>query len=232
MKKFSKKVKSYIINALIFILGVIVTIIFNKIFDKIIPSNPIIVKELSDTIKIVHEYRIPEKLNDDSTRFELEKKIKNLEMLNNYDEQIKERIKLMEKDNIEIPNLILTNKSERLRSKGYIYGSSSPYFSSDCPNLNKDFLEIRINFFNPELVKNIAFLRVDIYRFENNNSSEARLLILEEYYEVKPSNNFIKISNDLLKGKYEIVYGFILKEDLTKDYPTFYFKKCIVQKEN
>ncbi len=230
MKKLSKQAKTNIRSASLFIIGVIVTIIFTKTSDKIIPSDPVIVKEFTDTIKIIHDYRIPYNLNDDSTRFELEKKIKNLELLNDYDKQIKERIALTKKSNGEIPNLILTNKAERLKSKGYTYGNSSSYFSSDCPNLNNDFLEIKINFFNTAIVKDIAFLRVNIYRFDNYNSTEARTFVLEEYYEVKPSNNFIKISNDFSKGKYEIVYGFIFKDDLTKKYPTFYFKKCIVKK--
>ena len=53
---------------------------------------------------------------------------------------------------------------------------------------------------------------------------------IEELYEVKQQNNIIKISNDFSKGKYEILYGFIFKDELTKKYPTFNFKRCILTK--
>lgn len=230
MKKLSEQTKTNTRNASIFILGVIVTIIITKSSDKIIPSKPVIVKEYTDTIKIIHDYKIPNDLNDDSTRFELEKKIKNLELLNSYDRQITERIALTENSSRKIPNLILTNKADRLKNKGYVYGSSSSYFSSDCPDLNKDFLDININFFNTAIVEEIAYLRVNIYLFDNYASNEARTFVLEEFYEVKPTNNFIRISNDFSKGKYEIIYGFIFKDELTKEYPKFNFKKCIVKK--
>ncbi|HUX55270.1 MAG TPA: hypothetical protein VMV56_12700 [Williamwhitmania sp.] len=230
MKKLSNQTRNNIRNASLFILGAIVTIIVTKTSDKIIPNDPVIVKEFTDTIKIVHDYKIPNELNDDSTRFEIEKKIKNLELLNNYDKQIKERIALTKKEDGISPNLILTNKTSKLKSKGYTYGSSSSYFSSNCPSLDKDFLDINFNFFNTAILSEIAYLRVNIYRFDNNESKEARTSILEEFYEVKPSDNFIRISNDFAKGKYEIIYGFLFKDDLAKEYPAFYFKKCVVTK--
>ena len=54
--------------------------------------------------------------------------------------------------------------------------------------------------------------------------------VLEELYEVKAENNVIRISNDFSKGKYEILYGFVFKDQLTKTYPSFNFRKCIVTK--
>ena len=129
-----------------------------------------------------------------------------------------------------IPNLILTKETGRVKNKGYTYGSSSAYFTSDCPNLDNKYLDIKINFINPNIINDIAFLRVNIYKFDNINSSEARTFILEEVFEVKPKDNIIRISNDFGKGKYEILYGFVFKDELTKTYPLFNFKKCIVVK--
>lgn len=230
MKKLSEQTKSNLRNASLFVLGVIVTIFITKTSDKIIPGDPVIVKEFTDTIKIVHNYNIPSDLNDDSTRLELERKIKNLELLNNYDKQIKERIALTKKNEGLIPNLILTRETERIKSKGYTYGSSSAYFTSACPSLDKEHLDIKIDFINPSIVKDIAYLRVNIYRFDNVNSNEARTYVLEELYEVKPENNLIRLSNDFSKGKYEILYGFVFKDELSKTYPSFNFRKCIVTK--
>lgn len=230
MKKLSEPTKNILWNALIFLSGIVVTIVIEKTFDKIIPSDPVFVKEYTDTIKIQHNYDIPSDFNDDSNRLELERKIKNLELLNNYDKQIKERIALTKKSDGLIPNLILTKKTERIKSKGYTYGSSSAYFTSDCPSLDNEHLDIKIDFINMGIVKDIAYLRVNIYKFDYANSAEARIHVLEELYELKPDNNVIRISNDFAKGKYEILYGFIFKEELSKPYPCFNFKKCIVTK--
>jgi len=231
MKRLSETTIKNIKRALLFLLGVIVTIIITKTFDKAIPNDPILVKEYSDTIKIVHDYKIPNEMSDDSMRLELEKKIKNLELLNNYDKQIKEKIKLTKNSDEIIPNLILTGNESIIKRKGYTYGSSSAYFSSVCPDFNKNFLDIKLNFFNPNVINQIAYLRVNIYRFSNRNSKEARTFILEELYEVKPHTNLIRISNDFSKGKYEILYGFIFKKELEAKYPSFNFKKCTVTKE-
>lgn len=230
MKKISEQTKNNLRNALIFVLGVIVTILITKTSDKIIPNDPVIVKEFTDTIKIIHNYDIPSELDNDSTKLELERKIKNLELLNNYDKQIKERIALTKKSEGFIPNLILTRETERIKSKGYTYGSSSAYFTSDCPSLDNEHLDIKINFINPIIVKDIAYLKVNIFRFDNVNSTEARTYVFEELYEVKAENNVIRISNDFSKGKYEILYGFVFKDELTKTYPSFNFRKCIVMK--
>ncbi|MFA6335281.1 MAG: hypothetical protein WCX48_06965 [Bacteroidales bacterium] len=230
MKKLSEQAKNNIRNASLFVLGVVVTIFITKFSDKIFPGDPVIVKEVTDTIKIVHNYDIPPELDNDSIRLELERKLKNLELLNNYDKQIKERIVLTKKNDGVVPNLILTSDADRIKSKGYMYGSSSAYFTSDCPTLDKEFIDIKVNFINPSITREIAFLRINIYRFDNPDSNEARTYVLEELFEVKSDGNLIRISNDIGKGKYEILYGFVFKGELTKTYPTFNFKRCIVTK--
>ena len=231
MKSWSQKTKTHIRNASLFLLGVIVTIIITKISDIIIPTEPILVKQYTDTIKIVHDYKIPDNLNNDTTRRELERKIKNLELLNNYDQQIKEKLANIDSKTDVLPNLILTHNVDNLTKKGYTQGSSTAYFSSDGPALNSKYLDIYINFLNPSISNEIAYLRVNIYRFYNNNTTAARSFVLEEFYEVKPTNNMIRINNDLEKGNYEILYGFVFKNDLNKKFPTFYSKKHIGVKE-
>jgi hypothetical protein len=220
-----------ILNAFIFILGVIVTIAITKASNKVAPDEPVIVKQISDTIKIVHEYNLPKEIEDDTIRKDLENKIKNLELLNNYDKQIKERLTKIQSTSSITPNLIITQNLNYLARKGYAYGNTSPYFSSDCPNLNGKIIDLKFDFLNSEVLKDIACLRLNIYKFDNYNEKEARTYVLESFYEIKNSGNFIRINNDLTKGKYEFMYGFMFKNDLKKEYPTFYFKKCIINKE-
>jgi len=226
----SKELKTHIRNASIFLLGVIATITITKFSDKIIPNEPVIVKQYTDTLKIVHDFEIPIRLKSDSDRKELEIKIKNLELLNNYDRQIKKRIAINQSNDVITPNLIITQKVKNNEEKGYSQGGSSSYFESDCPTLNTKYLDIFIIFLNPKIINEIAFLRINIYKFDNINSTESRTYILKDFYEVKKKNNLIRIINDFSKGKYEILYGFMFKNDLNKKYPTFYMKKCIVIK--
>jgi len=228
--KLSNQAKTNIRNASIFVLGVIVTILITKASDKVAPNDPLIVKQLTDTVKIVHEYNLPDNLNNDTVRQELENRIKNLELLNNYDKQIKERISNIQKHDGVTPNLIISQKINNMAQKGYMYGSSSSYFTSVCPDLNKNFIDIKINFLNQSITKDIAFLRVNIYRFDDLEKDEARTYILEDFYEVKNENNMIRIANDFARGKYEIIYGFMFKGDLKEEYPKFYFKRCVVSK--
>lgn len=227
MKSISEGVKNKIKNASIFVLGVIVTIIITKLSDTLIPNEPILVRQYTDTIKIVHDYKIPENLNNDSANLELERKLKNIELLNKYDNQIEVKLKSIQNKNEILPNLILTHNTGKVGKKGYTQGNSSSYFSSDCPNLNSKYLDIVIDFLNPLLTKDIACLRVNIYQ---ENSTGVRTYILEEFYEVRDKSNLIRIDNDFEKGKYEIVYGFMFKNDFEKEFPSFYLKKCIVTK--
>lgn len=107
--RLSKQAKQKIWTAVFFIIGVITTIIITKASNKIIPDEPLIVKQYTDTIKIIHDYKLPKDLNNDTIREKLEAKIKNLELLNNYDKKIKERLVSIKSSNQVIPNLILTN---------------------------------------------------------------------------------------------------------------------------
>ena len=224
-------VKNNIKNALLFLLGVIVTIIITKISDKIIPNDSVIVKQYTDTLKIIHDYQIPSHFENDSIIRAFEEQVKNLELLNSYDKLIKERVAIKEEKGEIFPNLVLSKHSISIGRKGYIQGSSASYFSSDCPNLDSQHLDLHINFMNPLITKDIDFLRVNIYRFENRDDKEARTFVLEDFYEVRAENNIIRINNDFGKGRYEIIYGFMFKNDLNTEYPTFYFKRCVVTKQ-
>lgn len=220
-------IKKKIFGAGIFVLGVLVTIFFTKLSDKIYPNDPVIIKQVTDTITIVHKYNVPNEIENDTLKLQLENKIKNIELLNNYDQEIEKRILQIESKSSSVPNLIITKDMSSIINKGYTYGSSSSFFSSLCPSLNSKFIDINFVFFNPLIIKEIAFVKVNIYKFEEINDKEARNFVLEEFYEPK-INNFIRINNDLEKGKYEIIYGFMLKSNLNKEFPVFYFKKCIL----
>tara|TARA_R110002033_G_C3863543_1_gene236656 strand:+ start:854 stop:1570 length:717 start_codon:yes stop_codon:yes gene_type:complete len=233
LPKLNSSQKKNIRNSGIFVLGVIVTLLITTIWNKAIPETPVIVKEVNDSIKIVHEYKIPE--IDDSLELTLERKLKNLELLNNYDKEIDKRIKNIENKskNATIPNLISINNLNKYEYKGYSQGKSNSYFTLDCPNIDDSkFIDFKPNFFNPEILKDIAFFRLNIHEIENAKGEKSRYSILTQFYNPKSTNNnFIRIENNLAKGKYEFFVGFTLKKDLNEKYPTFYLKKCTLIKK-
>ncbi|SEP83041.1 hypothetical protein SAMN05421824_0426 [Hyunsoonleella jejuensis] len=233
MPKINDSHKKNLRTAIFFVLGVICTLAITSLWNKALPEEPIIVKEVSDSIKVVHEYKIPK--IDDSLEITLKKKLENLELLNNYEKEIDNRIKRIENKskNSAIPNLISLKFSESYESKGYTQGNANSFFKMECPNINSaEFIDFRFDFFNPKILDEIAFLRLNIYKFEKTSDKESRSYILNQFYEPYENNdNFIRIENNLKSGKYEIMIGFTLKKDLNKKYPDFYMKKCILTKK-
>jgi len=81
-------------KASLFILGVIVTLAITWAWNKVFPTEPFIVKEMTDSITVVHKYNFG---NQDSIDLEIQKKYKNLKLLNDYEEEIDRRIKRIDK---------------------------------------------------------------------------------------------------------------------------------------
>ena len=220
-------------KVLIFVGGVILTLIISKIWNIALPESPVVVKEITDSLRVIHEYTIP--LEGDSLEKNVEQRLKNLKLLNDYEQEIQKRKKIIETEyqNILTPNLVLLNGPSKKVNKGYIDADASSYFSLDCPNLNTaKFLDFRLDFFNPEILKDVAYLRLSILKYKSFNEIYPIYLYFSEYYEVRPTNeNFIRIENNLPKGKYEIFVGLALKRDVNAEYPTYYSKKFIRVRE-
>lgn len=230
--KLNNSQKKNLLTSLLFVLGVICTLALTTLWNKALPEKPIIVKEITDSITVVHEYKIPE--ISDSLEITLEKKLENLELLNNYENEIDKRIQRIEKKSINstVPNLISLKYSESYEYKGFTEGNANSFFTVSCPNLNTDkYLDFKFDFFNPSFLKEIAFFRLNIYKYKKLTDKESRSYVLNQFFEpYKTNTNFIRIGNNLNKGKYEIFIGFTLKNDMTKEYPTFYIKKYVLIK--
>lgn len=94
-KDVATKVIGYIkdnwTKAILFLIGIVITLIFGKACNKIIPDTPIVVKDVLDTIKIIHTYDF--NLNNDSIiKEKLKIRLENIELAERYDEKIKRRL--------------------------------------------------------------------------------------------------------------------------------------------
>ncbi len=235
--KYILFVKAHIWKAATFILGAIVVIMLTKTADNIFPSaEPVVVNKMPDTLKVLHNYEIKGSSNKDSLDIIVKKKINQLSQLNLYEKELNEyleRIKENEaKGNINIPNKIILDSKKNFVKKGYVEESPIALFSSDGINFTSDkkIIELHLNFFSQEIVNSVLYLRLIIYKKQNNKYSQ---YYFDEFYEPRIGHNFIRISNELPIGEYEFRFGIVNKKDANNDYPTFYCEKdYLVVKSN
>jgi hypothetical protein len=227
MKKIHLFIKKNIWKATTFVLGGIVIILLTKTADSILSSNePVIVKEFTDTLKVIHNYDFLSSSDNDSLDFLLQKKKNQISQLNIYEKELNEyfdRVKKKE-DVFDVPNKILISSLQKFGKKGYVQRSSTAYFYSVGPKFveNNSLIDLKIKFFSDELIDEILYVRLTIYKKRNDKYSE---YVFDEIYEPRKGINLIRIGNNLSKGDYEFQYGFVLKKDIDNDYPEFYLSK-------
>lgn len=180
-------------------------------------------------MNVVHNYNIPKELDNDSLSTVLKKEANNLKLLDQYEQLVNNKLSRIKTKNLSIaPNLIETRKIQG-GFKGYIEHDANAYITKEpCPSLQNEFIDISFSFLNDKIVNEIGYIRISIGKLNSPNNLTS---ISDEYYEAKENVNFIRLVNTLSPWKYEIVYGFIFKDDLKKEYPTFYMNKCIVEKK-
>jgi len=226
-------------NGIFFTLGVILTIVLNKMSDRLIPNEPVVVKQMTDTLTVIHRYDLGS-VSADSAKIKsldmiFKDKIEKLSRLKQYEDQINEYI--MEINKIQknetrtydsIPNPVVIVDSLGLKYKAYHLSNSLAFFKTDCPEVKADdkFIEIKLEFIDDQLVSQIAFLRAIIYGKEFISGKVSYSFVLDELYEPRPGVNLIKIVNELRRGSYELSFGFILKKDLNNKVLDFYRRTC------
>lgn len=85
-----------------------------------------------------------------------------------------------------------------------------PFFVASIPSLQEEFLDIKITFFNSDIINDIYCLSVKIDAIDNNRLA----VVLDQNYNVNGLDNYIRIANVLSKGTYKISVGFILKKKI------------------
>lgn len=194
------------------IVGAIITLLCDRACNKIIPDDPTIVKEITDSVRIIHTYDF--NVGGDSVvNTQLKMKLENIALAQTYELKINE-LKSQHKSDF---NRIMLN-SKFPNAKGYILDSGMPFFVATIPSLQEEFLDIKITLFNSDIINDIYCLSVKIDAFENNRL----VVVLDENYNVNGLDNYIRLANVLPKGTYKISVGFILKKDYKSEYPRFY----------
>lgn len=56
-------IKKHYVEAIVFVIGVIVTLILTKVFNSFLPDPPVVVEKVPDTLQVVHVYeQIPDSI--------------------------------------------------------------------------------------------------------------------------------------------------------------------------
>lgn len=175
------------------IIGAIITLLCEKACNKIVPDNPIIVKEITDSVRIIHTYDFNIEV-DSIVNTQLKMKLENIALAQSYELKIDEMMKSQYQGYF---NKVMLN-SQFPNAKGYIIESGMPFFDAFIPSLQNEFLDFKINFFNTDIRKNIYCISVKIDEVKNNKM----VMVLDENYNVMCPNNNIRIKNSLSKGIY------------------------------
>lgn len=219
ISEFIKKHK-WVTTIFWIIVTAIITLGIECSFDKVMPKTPIVVKEISDTIKFVHSYDFSD-LNDSLANTHLKKKLENIELAQKYETEISKKGKTIRKANSIMLDASFPN------GKGYSSRNAMSYFSFEMSSINEKLIEVNVSFFDDLILDDIYCLTLKIFKIGNNNQ---RIYYEEQYYNVNGTYNLIRIANSLPKGSFEFCVGFILKRDRMAEYPNTYEVSKIVSK--
>ncbi len=201
------------------ILTAVITLLVEKSCNRIIPDDPIVIKEVSDTIQMIHSYDLD--FNKDSiVNAQLKEKLENIRLTHLYEKEVEDNLKKKYSFNsIKLDTVFF-------KKKGYSLKNAMAYFSVKMSSIDEKFLDFEITFFDDSFIDNIYCLSININSIEDGK----RYNFMWENYSVNPNNNKIRINNMLPKGVYEISIGFFLKRDLNNEYPAFYKISKLVRK--
>ncbi len=211
-------------KAMFSLVGIIVGLFLTKVCNVIWPDSPIVVKELTDTVKVVHSISPLQVGTDSIIRKQIEQQLMNIELLNKYEEQITGKREAAEANVCKI-----VAENPYANSRGYSLQSASSYCFIEQIT-NGPFLDIIYEFFREDYIDLINTLCVKISR---KNSEDGRIYVVSDLnYEPHKGKNesMVRMVNDFPPGEYTIEAGFILKKNRLDKYPAFYRQTFTLRK--
>ena len=202
---------TWIITLFWIVVTALITIAIERSCNKIIPDEPIVIKEITDTIIMMHSYDLG-KINDSIANIQLKKRLENIELAQRYEAEIIKHDK-----SIKEPNSILLRPSFP-NMKGYSPDSATPYFTFEMSPLTNGFIDFEITFLDRHLIKTIYCLTLKVFKIEGNK----HVYQIDQYYHINGTDNLIRIANSLPKGKYEFCIGFMFEQDIHDEFPKIY----------
>jgi len=215
-KRFSSYIKKNWQKAAFWLLGLIVGLVLTKACNTIWPDTPVVIKEYTDTVNVIHTMSSLQVDSDSIIRKQIEHQLMNIELLNMYEEQIIGKREAAKTDACKI----IVGKPYP-NSRGYSTQSASPYCFIKL-NTNGPFLDITYDFLQEDYIDMVNTFGVKISRKDIEDGRN--YIISDMNYEPHKGRNglLVRIVNDFPPGEYAIEAGFILKENKLDKYPIFY----------
>ena len=204
--------------------GLIVGLLLTKACNAVWPDSPMVLKELTDTVKVIHSMSPLQVDADSIIRKQIEQQLMNIEMLNKYEEHITGK---REAAKGSVCKIVVENPYPN--SCGYSLQSASSYCFIEQIT-NGPFLDITYEFFREDYIDLINTLCVKISR---KNSEDGRIYVVSDLnYEPHKGKNesMVRMVNDFPPGEYTIEAGFILKKNRLDKYPAFYRQTFTLRK--
>lgn len=216
IRRFRSYIKKNWQKAAYSLLGMIVGLLLTKACNAIWPDSPVIVKEHTDTVNVIHSMDPLQVDSDSIIRKQIEHQLMNIELLNKYEEHITGKREAAKANACKI---VVGNPYPK--SRGYSTQSASSYCFIEL-NTNGPFLDITYDFFREDYIDLVNTLCVKISR--KNSEDEKNYVVLDMNYEPHQADNglLVRMVNDFPSGEYTIEAGFILKENRQDKYPEFY----------
>lgn len=191
-------------------------LILGKACDRIWPEDPIVVKEITDTIKIIHTVSPLPRETDSLMKEQIQQQLLNIKLLNEYDSYIKQKKSSVS----DIPcKLVFGNPYPN--SKGYVPQNSSALCQISLKQDSK-YIEITFEYLHPDYAELVNTLGVKVFKIDKVNGT--KLYVMDNNFEPQKEDRMqIKIINSYGTGDYVLDAGFTLKEDKLKEYPVFYY---------
>ena len=190
-------------------------LVLGKACDRIWPEEPVVVKEITDTIKIIHAISPLPDETDSLMKEQIQQQLLNIKLLNEYDSYLKQKKASVS----DIPcKLVFGNPYPN--SKGYVQKNSSALCQISLKQ-DREYIEITYEYLHPDYAELVNTLGVKVCKVDKVKGT--RYYIMDQNYEPQKGDRMlIKIINSYGAGDYVLDAGFILKEDKLKEYPVFY----------
>lgn len=227
-KSRKEKVVAYIRKnwgkAVTWLSGLIIGLLLTKACDRIWPDPPVVVKEQTDTVKVIHAMSPFPADSDSILKKQIEHQLMNIELLNKYEKQIKSRI---DENTVEACKIIMGNPYPNCN--GYTTKDASSFCLIELKH-NGPVIDIIYSFIRQDYVELVNTLGVKI---SHKNEKDGKVLgVYDQNFEPQSGKKdmLVRIIDNLPSGEYTIEAGFILKEDKDKKYPAFHRQKFMFRK--
>lgn len=211
-------------NVVIWLLSTVVVLLLTKACDRIWPDPPVVVKEHTDTVTVIHAMSPIPADSDSILKKRIEQQLMNIELLNKYEKLIKRRI---EDNAVEACKIIIGNPYPN--SSGYSMKDASSFCLIELKH-NGPVIDVIYSFIRQDYVELINTLGVKISHKNGKDGKDWVDYDQNFAPQTDKKDMLVRIIDDLPPGEYTIEAGFILKEDKDKKYPSFNSQRFLVKK--